>query len=222
MAKKSRRPLGKELNMGTFEDYVIKRIDVEQRLANCFCLFIKAPDGGYFLSGGQEKPEKYISPNFTAICMGATRIESTIGFDLLVQLGSTIARQFDEQDFHSTIVLDFLCTYMKEQLEDVKSPRALALEFIIFDHITNKLFRILFDGDYQIDDLEEAGSKFFIIGDYDKPNKEGGMFLNILTKSIGDNVSVENISEVANLFKKRSGLSVSLYIEKEIEEKSDS
>ncbi len=224
MAKrKTRRSLSKDLNLGILEDHVIKKIDVEQRLADCFCLFVKTPDGGCFLSGGQEKPERYISPNFTAVCMGATRIESTIGLDLLIELGSAVAHQFSEQDFHSTIVLEFLCNYMKEQLEDIKSPQGLALEFIIFDHITNKLFRISFDGNYQINDLEEAGSKFFMIGDYEKPGKKGKAFLTALTKSIGDNISVENLSMVGVVVGKHFGLpDVSLYVEQEVEEKSDS
>lgn len=162
MSKTSKRLVG----IGFLEDFELKKLEIKQRLAKIFIVFIKTPDGGYFLTGGKEPPSLYGNGNFRCVFMGHSLSDLAHGEDLLREISSLISTTFSELDLHSTVVLDFLSKYLKSDLEDMRVPVGSAVEFMIIDS-NDDLMRVTFSGEMEIDDLEKSDKDIFVLGAHD-------------------------------------------------------
>lgn len=157
---------GKGIGLGFFEEFVLKKLEAESRLARTFAAFIKIPDGGYFIYGGNVLPTNFSNKNFGSIIIGHSLVEINQGEDLLWKIGSRISQVFTENDFHSTVAMDFLSKYLRANIQNMKIPQALAVEFMFIDSVDN-LFRVHFTGDVEMDGLDETDEDVFVIGCYD-------------------------------------------------------
>lgn len=171
MSKTRKKPSKKsDIDLGILESYIVKKFDTESRLQECFGMFVKFPDVKYFITGGPVCSERFTSDNFTAVCIGPTQVEISQGLNLINYVGTAVATQFSGEDFHAMVAVDFLSSYLKEHLEEMDSPKSLAVEFIIFDHVGDKLMIVSFNGDYAIYDLEHGTRNIMWVGGYQNEN----------------------------------------------------
>lgn len=161
---KSARPL----TLSGFDEYVTKKIDAEGRLSGTFAAFVKSEPGGLFISGGKEPSVAFGNSNFQGVLIAGSLRESEEALSVLREAGASIRDIFSEDDFHAKISIDFLSGYLKEILEDMRSPIALAAEFIVVDVLSNRLMRVRYSGDIQIDDLDSSEEDYFFVGLYKK------------------------------------------------------
>lgn len=171
MAKKKKKgtswTLRAGMGLGFFEELVFKKIEAEERLARTFAAFVKLPVGGYFICGGKVPPAYFSSDNFRCIIIGHSLVEISQGESLLREVGSRVSSLFTKNDFYATVATDFLSKYLRANIQNMKIPQALAVEFITID-IRGILVRINLTGDFEIDNLNEDGERIFIVGCYDE------------------------------------------------------
>ena len=168
MAKKRVKSFGS----GNFEDYTLKKIDAEQRLADRFALFVNTPKGGLFICGGPDPPAIFRNDNFNSILIAASLKESEEALSVLREIGAHVRSVFSEDDFYASIAAEFLSDYLKASLEDLRIPIALATEFMALDLVSSKVIRVFFSGDMEIDDLSKTEEKYFFIGLHNKKTEE--------------------------------------------------
>ncbi len=161
-----------DVDLGSFGEFMLKKLEAEQRLARVFAAFIKPqPVGGYFICGGNVQFSQFSNGNFGCIIVGASLAEINQGEDLIRKVGSRINSVFSEKDFHSTVAMDFLSKYLRANLQNMKIPQAVAVEFFITDLLGN-LLRVHFHGDIEIDFAEGTDKDVFLVGGYDEKFRE--------------------------------------------------
>lgn len=204
MAKK-----GRTFNVGNFEDYVVKKLDAEQRLAGTFSVFIKSERGGMFVTGGKEPAAVFGNSNFHGVLIAGSLRESEEALSVLREAGASIRDIFSEDDFYAKISVDILSGYLKEVLEDLRIPIALAAEFMVLDMISNNLMRVQYSGDIRIDDLNDSDEYYFFQGLYKKSNQdaikrelERGKIRDILGKEFSKK-SLEELKKIALSLKRK-------------------
>lgn len=204
MAKKVIKPS----EFGNFDDYTIKKVDAEQRLANRFVLFVNTPKGGIFVCGGSDPPVIFKNDNFNAVLVAASLKESGEALSVLREVGVHVRNTFSESDFYAAIATEFLSDYLRTVLEDLRIPVAVAAEFMAVDLFSNKIIRVFFSGDIAIDDLEKTQEKYFFVGSHSKQVQdlikkelEKYKFSEILSKS--DSVLATELEKVAVILKKK-------------------
>ena len=189
---------------GFFEEFAMKKLEAEQRLARVFAAFVKLqPIGGYFICGGNVQFSHFSNDNFGCIIIGSSLVEINQGEDLLRKVGSRINSVFSEKDFHSTVAMDFLSKYLRANLQNIKIPQALAVEFFITDILGN-LLRVHFHGDIEVDSVDSLDKDVFMVGGYDK--KFRGDLLGELKKA-PQTIDKEKMHEFAKELKNKFKLS---------------
>src|SRR3989338_845370 len=189
---------------GFFEEFIMKKTEAEQRLARVFTVFIKlVPNSGYFICGGNVPFSQFSNSNFGCIIIGSSLVEINQGEDLIRRVGSRINTMFSEKDFHSTVVMDFLSRYLKANLQNMKIPQALAIEFFITDILGN-LLRVHFHGAIEIDYVDSTDKDIFMTGGYDEKFRE-----NLLRelKKAPQTIDKEKMTEFAKGIKSKFRLS---------------
>jgi len=160
------------LGLGFLEEFMVKKLEAEERLARVFAGFIKLGSAsGYFICGGNVQFSRFSNENFGCIIVGSSLVEINQGEDLIRKIGSRINSVFSGKDFHSTVVMDYLSKYLRANLQNMKIPQALAVEFFITDILGN-LFRIHLNGDIGIDSIENTDKNVFLVGGYDEKFRE--------------------------------------------------
>lgn len=204
MARKTIKPS----ELGNFYDYVIKKVDAEQRLTNRFALFVNTPKGGMFVCGGSDPPVIFNNDNFKAILIAASLKESEEALSVLHEVGANVRNIFSENDFYAAIATEFLSNYLKAVLEDLGIPVAVAAEFMAVDLFSSKVIRVFFSGDIEIDDLTETQEKYFFVGSHSKKTQdlikkelEKYKFSEILSKP--GSMVVTELEKVAIILKKK-------------------
>lgn len=157
-------------DISNYTDYFLKKVDAEQRLrlTKTFTVFVKSENGGFFISGGSDVAVSFGNENFVSVLIAASIKESEEALGILREANARIRSLFTEDDFYAMLATDPLSDYLKEVLEDLKIPVALATEFMAFDVISNKLIRVLYSGDLKLDDLNDTNENYFFVGLYNK------------------------------------------------------
>lgn len=198
----------KPSEFGNFDDYTIKKVDAEQRLANRFALFVNTPKGGIFVCGGSDPPVIFKNDNFNGVLVAASLKESEEALSVLREVGANVRNIFSENDFYAAIAAEFLSNYLKAVLEDLRIPVAVAAEFMAVDLFSSKVIRVFFSGDIAIDDLTATQEKYFFIGlhskkveDLIKKELEKYKFSEILSKP--GSAIVTELEKIATILKKK-------------------
>jgi len=152
---------------GLILDISIKEIDAKDRLnCNC-CVFIKLNNDIRFLIISDNLPETVSSDKFFSVAIGASKSELIESKDILSELGSAISYDvYSSHDFYSKVALYFMSKYHKRAMEEFWSPRALAVEYIIFDPMFSLIHTLRFDGNYDSYDIGETDKMFAMAGAY--------------------------------------------------------
>lgn len=160
------------LGIGVLEEFWVKKLEAEERLARVFAGFIKlGPASGYFICGGNVQFSRFSNENFGCIIVGASLAEINQGEDLIRKVGSRINSMFSGKDFHSTVIMGYLSKYLRANLQNMKIPQALAVEFFITDILGN-LLRVHLNGDIEMDSIENTEKDVFLVGGYDEKFRE--------------------------------------------------
>ena len=153
-------------NSSALKEFREKEADTMKRLGKVFAVMVKVPTGAYFVVGGTEAPFLFSNDNFKCVCIGHSSVDVSEGEDLLREIGSRIASTYSEADLHALVVATFASRCMQLDLENLKNPRGVAAEFIILD-IDQKVIKVRFNGDVEVEELEDMESNFVLIGAYD-------------------------------------------------------
>lgn len=171
MSKKSTgkrvlRKTGSIIGTGVLEEYLNKRIDTRTRLDSNFVAYVSVGNsGGVFISGGDVEAAFFRHPNFFAAYTGYSSSEVTEVKSVINSLASRLRSRVLDENFHETIVVEFVSDYMKETMEDPKVPKGLAVEMILVDF--SGTVRLLYNtGDNEKIDPAQVDQKFFIVGCY--------------------------------------------------------
>lgn len=162
-AKKLKKRSGARL----IPEILLKELDAQQRLNTNTCVFIKVKDGVRFFVVADNPPEVTSSGKFCSVAIGASSSEMGEAKDILSELGGSINDIYSPQDFYSTVALYFLSRYLKGVMEEFWSPRALAVEYMIYDPMFGILHTVMLDGNYESYAVGEVDKTFIVIGAYD-------------------------------------------------------
>ncbi len=157
---------GVRSKIGLMSEVYVKEYDAQSRLGNSCCVFIKVKDEFRFLILADNVPEFQSYDKFFSVAIGASTSELGEAKDRLSELGGFFGEIYSPQDFYPTVALYFLSRYLKGVMDEFWSPRALAIEYMIFDPIFSVLHTIKFTGDYESYVLRGVDKAFFIIGGY--------------------------------------------------------
>lgn len=187
--------------LGEFE---LKKFEAEQRMGEVFSVFVKLePGNGYFICGGNAQFYRFSNQNFACVVTGASLSEINQGMELLQKVGSRISSVFSSDDFHSTVAMDYLSKYLRTDIRNMKKPQALAVEFFITD-ILGSLIRVSFQGDIEVDSIDNADNKILLLGGYDKKFRED--FWEEI-KQVPQSIDKEKMTEFAERLKDKLKLS---------------
>lgn len=205
------RRISRSLGTSNLEEYLTKKLDAEQRLAGQFALFVKSNQGGLFISGGSQPAIAFSGATFEGVLIGASLKESEEALSVLREAASVIRSVFSENDFYAKISTDFLSDYLREVLEDLKVPVAIASEFIVLDFMSSNLIRVFLSGDYRVDDLSESNEKYFFIGLYNKKTEnlirrelDKQNISELLSKKLSRSTT-EKLKNIAKVLKEKLG-----------------
>lgn len=154
-----------------YSDFLIKQLDAKSRLAKQFICFIKFSNGGLFITGGEIEGRIYSNNIFSAAYIGGSRVELVIMGNLISSLSTRIASVYSENDFHMSMLRDFLSQHLKEIMEDMEKPRALAGEIIAVD-VENNILNMNCSGDFEENNIDSGTVRVFLGGCYNQTMKE--------------------------------------------------
>lgn len=141
---------GRGIILGNLEEFELKKLHVEERLARVFAAFVAIPDGGYFICGGKVPPAVFANQNFSCVIVGHSQMDLSIGRDMIREINSYTSSTFSNQDFYATVARDYFSTYLRSEMEDMKIPQSAAVEFMLVD-FKGCLTRVYFSGDIEVD-----------------------------------------------------------------------
>lgn len=147
-------------------EILLKELDAQQRLNSSACVFVKMKGDVRFFVIADNPPEVTCSGKFCSVVIGASSSEMGEAKDILSELGGFINDTYSPQDFYSTVALYFLSRYLKGVMEEFWSPRALAVEYMIYDPMFGILHTIMLDGNYESYAVSEVDKTFIVIGAY--------------------------------------------------------
>ncbi|MBI2641321.1 hypothetical protein HYW87_01880 [Candidatus Roizmanbacteria bacterium] len=151
---------------GFISEAYAKEYDAQQRLGGSFCAFLKVKGEVRFFIVANNKPETANFKNFFSIAIGASNSELGEAKDILNELRSEWNDIFSSQDFHPTVGLYFLSRYLKGIMEGFWFPKALAVEYMIFDPVSNVLHTVRLNGDYESHAVGEVENTSIVVGAY--------------------------------------------------------
>jgi hypothetical protein len=146
-------------------EIIAKEADAHMRLA------FKV-DRRFLVHGGGAIPNLGQFPSFDFISVGSTNIESDIGRNLLQELSEVVSHELSPKDCRITVAQDFLSQYLRAILEEVPGPRALAIEFLLYDPTMQIAATIAYDGDFEYINVENSDGDVLVIGGYDSELKK--------------------------------------------------
>lgn len=185
LKRRAHRNTNSLVGTGILEEYLQKVIDTKTRLDSNFVAYVSIGDkGGVFICGGDVEAAFFRHPNFFAAYTGYSSSEVTEVKSVINSLASRIRSLVLDENFHETIVVDFMSSYLKETMEDPDVPKGLAVEMILVD-FSGTVHLLYNTGDNEEIDPSKTDQNFFIVGCYNEKLK--GKILNELKKLIDPN-----------------------------------
>lgn len=154
------------VNGSLLRDFKLKDEDTKKRLGKVFAALIKIPNGVYFIAGGQERPGTYSNDNFGCVYVGGSSLDVNEGENIVRGIGSFISSTFSENDLHAMVLTDYASRIMQLSLEDIESPRGVAVEFLVVDW-EEKVLSVRYDGNTEDQSFEEISDNIVLISAYD-------------------------------------------------------
>lgn len=175
-------------------DFKLKDEDTKKRLGKVFAALIKIPDGAYFIVGGQEQPGISGNDNFGCVYVGGSSLDVNEGENIVREIGSFISSTFSEDDLHAVVVSSYVSEVMQLSLEAIKSPRGVAVEFLIVDW-GEKVLSVRYDGNIEERPFDEISDNIVLLSAYDPTFRK--ILMKELKKAPAD-VTPKNIKQKGN------------------------
>ncbi|MEK7138806.1 MAG: hypothetical protein AAB799_01355 [Patescibacteria group bacterium] len=134
---------------GILSESSLKELEAQKRLGGSCCAFFRLGDDQKFLILSHKKPELKNFQRFIVIMIGVSTSELGEASEIVAELKGNINDIYSSQDFHPTVALYFISKYLKRIIEEFFSPRALAVDFVIFDPFSGVLHTVKYNGDYE-------------------------------------------------------------------------
>lgn len=158
-------------SLGILEDYTLKRIEAEERLAVPFGAFVVSGSGSCFISSTNVAPVRIQQDNFMGLIIGDSHKETEELMQAYRWICTQIQSTFSEYDLHARMVVKLVSDYLKEVTEDMTIPRAIAAEMLIYDQDREVIYQCHFDGEFKENSLEHSSDKIFFVGGYLKQTR---------------------------------------------------
>ncbi len=158
-----------KLRLGLLEEFIIKKVEAEQRLSNAFAAFVVTKDGLCFVAASKVSPVRVQqNENFGGIIIGETNKDTEEMTSVFRAVCMSIQSAYSEDDVHARLVVDMMSNYLRWTIEDMDSPQATASEMLIYDMHRQVIHQIFLNGDFTEIPLGETKEKQFFVGAYSK------------------------------------------------------
>ena len=158
-----------DLLKSKLDAYEDKKIEAEIELDKVFCAFTFIKEGPCFLFGGRTVPQILFFDDFVCTLIAGSNASLDEARTVLVSAHLDFSKEFTPTDFRPIVALDFAYRYQKAVLDDLFSPRALAVEYFIYDRAANTIIEVKFSGEFDIHNLGKVDHDdmiVFVIGAY--------------------------------------------------------
>lgn len=159
--------------MSALKELAAKCRDAEKRLGKNFVALFWHDGSLCLLLNKNNNPELFQNSNFFSIAVGASNYEISEAANLINRSHYSIAQRFSQNDFRLLVALDIVTKYLRQELENMKHPRAIAFEYVLVDIRLGILVPIRYSGDFEIfGNFNSASDKIFVLGTYDNEFSE--------------------------------------------------